>query len=424
MKLWLHIAARNLWRNKRRTLLAVGALALGVGIMIDVLAFLNTMKGVQTVQVVYGQLVALQVHRKGYVANILSNPLELDFEDTSELRQKVQSIKGVKAMTPRILFNGMISVPPDLANDPNAEEQTSFLNITAIDPLAEKNVCPTIYDWIIEGRMLANDQARELIINAEVGKSIKTHVVPEGDPVPDESQWPVIITSDRDGAMNGEALLPVGHLGSALPGDRRIAYVPIQVVQRLLRMEGRVTEYAISLNSLDDLEQVQQELQKTLGPDFEVHRWDELLPFIKNIQKTATYFFNIVTSIFMVIVLLGILNTMLMNVMERIREIGTMMAVGVRRSKLVLLFVMEGITMGTVGGLCGIALGLVGMLLINAAHFHIPAPASNVWFLIQLGVSGQQILQSMLLTVVGSAVASLWPAIHASKLLPVEALRG
>ena len=146
--------------------------------MVDVLAFLNTMKSIQTVQVVYGQLGALQVHRKGYIANILSNPLQLSFEDQPTLRKKILEIPGIKELSPRIQFNGMISVPPTPPSpDAVEEEQTSFLTITAIDPSLERNVCPTVYDWIVKGRMLGSVGARELVINGEVADSIKADVV-------------------------------------------------------------------------------------------------------------------------------------------------------------------------------------------------------------------------------------------------------
>src|SRR5690349_4380984 len=105
------LAGRNLSRNRRRTVISLVALIVGVGAMVSLRGFINGQQRAILDNVVSGQLGSVQVHREGYFANILSSPLTLDMEDTPALREKIRAVRGVKAVAPRIQFGAMISTP-------------------------------------------------------------------------------------------------------------------------------------------------------------------------------------------------------------------------------------------------------------------------------------------------------------------------
>jgi putative ABC transport system permease protein len=213
-----------------------------------------------------------------------------------------------------------------------------------------------------------------------------------------------------------------GTFASVTPNDRRVGFVSLGLAQRLLRMEGRVTEYALSLEKGADPAAVKRALEQRLGADYEVHTWEERIPFITDLVETQTRIFDVVSNIVLLVVLLGIVNAMLMSVLERIREIGTMLAVGMRRRNIAQLFLLEGVVLGAVGGVLGVGLGLVLVWWMSTAGIELPAPGARVASVIHPSVEARFVLRVLASAVLGSALASIIPARRAAALRPVEAL--
>lgn len=419
MNTFVKLALRNILRNRRRSALAFTALVLGVAVMVLLRGFVTAIETIEMAGTVYGQTGALQVHRTGYFKNIEGNPLQLDFADSDELRQKVLAVKGVTALSPRIQFSGMYS-PAESQDKVDGPVKTKFFSARAFDPQLEKPVCPRLFEWVVEGRMFSSNTAAELVLTTELGEGTE---LAEDDAAPRPIEtWPAVIALDRDGSTNGEPVLTVGKLGSALPGDRRFAFTNLGTAQKLLRMEGRVTEYAVAIDKLANAPRIKDELQAALGPEFEVQRWDEVVPYIESLAATENFMFNLITSIFLIVVLLGVLNSMLMNVLERTREIGTMMSLGFKRAQIVKLFVIEGTLLGFFGGLVGVTLGVAGVFVFQKSGVHLNAPGSEIDFVLYPDVTLLFLVRALVSATVGSAIATLWPARRASGLRPVEAL--
>jgi len=214
----------------------------------------------------------------------------------------------------------------------------------------------------------------------------------------------------------------VGTLASATPNDRRVGLISLAAAQSLLRMEGRVTEYGLDIDLSQGLERTRDAVAAALGPDFEVHTWEQRIPFVKDIVETQDFVFGIVSGIFLFVVLLGVVNAMLMSVLERVREIGTMLAVGMKRRQIVSLFIGEGVVLGVIGGTLGALLGFAWVSYMNAKGLSIPAPGAKVPSLLRPDVDLLFVGRAVLQATIGAAIASLWPAWRASRLRPVEAL--
>ena len=163
-------------------------------------------------------------------------------------------------------------------------------------------------------------------------------------------------------------------------------------------------------------------LRASLGPDYEVHTWSELFPFIKSLTGTQDFIFSIISGVFLTVVLLGIGNAMRMSVLERTREIGTMLAVGMRRRQIVKLFLTEGLVIGAIGGALGLTLGFLIVQFLGEHGISLPAPGASAPSMIRPFISMKFMVGGFLGTPVGAAVAPLWPAWRASRLRPVEAL--
>jgi putative ABC transport system permease protein len=418
----LSLAARNLSRNRRRTLISLAALVVGVGAMVAFRGFINGQQRVILENVVFGQLGAVQVHKEGYLANVQGSPLSLDLADSPELRRRLASVPGVTGVAPRLAFGGMLSMPDaEGAQGDEGAGKTTYLQLTGYEPEAEPKVTPTRLTWLGQGAFPSAVDVPELLLNADMARSLGAGVMDAKAPPP-ETTWPALLAADRDGALNGEAVRISGTLVSATPGDRRVGYVPLGLAQRLLRMEGRVTEYALAVERLEDAPRVRDAVRAALGAGYEVHTWDEVFPFIANILKHSDFLFSLMSSVFLLVVLLGIVNVMLMNVLERVREIGTMLAVGMRRRQVVALFLTEGALLGLVGGTLGVLVGGAVTLYLHQRGVLLPAPGATADSIIRPFVPLTYLLRSVALTTLGAALAALWPAYRAAQLRPVEAL--
>lgn len=423
----LKLAARNLARNRRRTAISLVALVVGVAAVVMLRGFINGQRQSILSNLVEGQLGAVQIHRQGYLENVLSSPLTLDLEDSEELRRKIRAVPGVKAVAGRIQFAAMLSTPdaPVGEREPTLAERgiSAVLIATGVEPQAERLVCPRRQEWLGQGRMLPSADSDEVMLNAEFAASLRAVPLPPGAPRPPIEQMLALLGQDRDGLQNGENVVLGGTILSATPGDKKVGWVPLKTAQRLLRMEGRVTEYVLSVEHLEDAPKVRDAVSAALGPGYEVHTWDQIFPFIRELTGTQDVVFGIVTLVFLVVALTGVVNAMLMNVLERVREIGTMLAVGVRRRQVVQLFLLEGLVLGALGGAFGVGLGFAAVQWMHQVGLELPAPGATTPSVIRPFVSFGYMGLSWLLATVGSGVATLWPALRASSLRPVEALQ-
>src|SRR5688572_26196733 len=128
----LSLAARNLLRNRRRTAISLVALVVGVGAMVGLRGFINGQQRVILENLIFGQMGAVQVHKTGYLANVQGSPLTLDLADSEELRRRIASVPGVAAVSPRIAFGGMLSLPDAAgASEEEGAGKTGFLQLTA-----------------------------------------------------------------------------------------------------------------------------------------------------------------------------------------------------------------------------------------------------------------------------------------------------
>lgn len=422
----LKLASRNLRRNRRRTAISLVGLVLGVTVMVGLRGFINGMQRMITDNIVHGQLGSIQVHKRGYLDNILSSPLTLDMEDSDALRKKMLEVPGVAAVAPRINFGAMLSTPDKAVSDgrelrDDEKGKTAFFMALAMDPALEERVVPRRKTWL-EGSMFSDAAADELVLNADFATGMDARLTARAQRPEDVAQWPALLAQDRDGTLNGANVTVGGYLASALPGDKKYGFVPLKTAQAVLRMEGRVTEYAISITPGADVDVVARGLQEALGPDYDVKAWHELVPFMKDLMGTQDKIFSIVTNIFLFVVLLGVVNAMLMSVLERVREIGTMLAVGTRRRQVMTLFLLEGAVLGALGGVLGVLLGSALVMWMSHKGIPLPAPGSTVASIVKPFVSGAFLVRSLLFATVGAALASLYPAWRASRLRPVEAL--
>ncbi len=396
------LALRNLGRNKRRTLVTGLTIAFGVFAIVFLQSFVNALLRNIVEVSVESKVGAVQVFRSGYLGS--DDPLKMTFLDTPELTAKIRSVPGVAAVAPRLDFDGMLS---------NGSEGTMF-SATAIDPAREYAVCPRRATYLAKGSKPLGPKVEDAIL---VGRTLVDSL--------DASEGASLVmqAAGVHGGVNALDVTVQGFLRTTHPSEsKRATTVTLAFAQKLLRMPGAVSHYVVGVHDVDRLDQVAAHLRTALGPGFQVTTWRDLDTTNAGRAKIMRGLMAMVTVILFLLVLTGVVNTMLMSVYERIREIGTMLAVGVRRRQIRLLFVCEAVFMALGSALGGSALGALVVHLIGRGGFtHAFGPNEPVTY--YPAVSTGFLLTVVLLAVLGALVAALYPAWKGSRLHPVEALR-
>jgi len=401
----LQLAYRNVTRNRRRSVLAASAVFFGVFALLTIRGVLNGVQLAQRLAMVERYTGALQVHKKGYMAQVLGSPMRFAFVADEALLARLSAVPHVTGVTRRLVFGGMLN-----ANDTNA-----MALITAFDPDAEFKVCPRRREDVSTGSTLSAQEPNGLLPAAALVRRLNWK---PGQPA-------ALLTNDVDGVFNALDVTLRGTSGLPnVPGvEARTMMMTLAAAQQLLRTDNRVTELALGLDDQKHLRAVEAAVRVAVGPDYEVHTWEDLAPQLLQEEHNQEIIFGVFVGIFILAALLGITNTMLVNMLERIREIGTMLAIGARRKRILTLFILEGLLLALLGCFAGMAVALSLVAWLHHVGIHLKFIGGGILHIYPF----TNPLQAGALTVlcgVGAVVASYFPASRASRMSPVRALMG
>jgi len=406
----IKIAIRNLLRYRRRTILTASLITIGVVFVLVFVAISGSFKTMMIGQVTDSFLGHIQIHKKGYVASIDSLPLTMNLNSTAieKIQKIISEIPEIEAFSMRIKFGGMFS---------NFVETTN-IRLNGIYPDKEINTVPLLPTRIKEGSRTI--KKGELFVPELLARGMKVKV---GDPI-------VIVATNRDGSVNGKQLRVGGIIESATGPGGRDGYIHIEDAKEILRLkELEISEIALRLTDFKFLDQVFTKLNDTLSkeltkqgkPAFEIHTWEKLSPFY-NIARMIDVMTFFIRLMLIAIVLISIMNVMIMAVYERIREIGTIAAIGTMPQKILYMFVLEGFSLGVFGALLGDLLGLLIIYVLNIAGITFNFGRQTDLILSPV-VDPMEMAVISIIVVVISVIASLQPAFKASRLEPINALR-
>ena len=407
------IAARNLLRYKRRSLLTVSLIAFGVLFVLVFVAVTASIKDFMIAQITKSYLGDLEIHRGGYVASIESLPLNLNLAPAavSRIETTLRGIKDIEAYSERIKFGALFS---------NFTETTN-IRINGVYPEQEFATCP---------QMLSRISAGEKSVHAlDKGKILVPKLLAQGFGAK-VGDTVVVVATNRDGSVNGKTFLVSGILESATGPGGRDGYINFDDAKEILRMTGNeVSEIAVSVKSIGRVEEIAKSVREGLGlgqknqkgGGIEVHTWSQLSPFanIANMIDVMTFFIKLML---IAIVLISILNVMIMAVYERVREIGTIAAIGTLPRKILSLFLVEGFCLGLTGAIVGVlaGLGIIFGLNFTKITFNFGQATGLV---LAPTISPIEVVMASLMVIIVSVLASLQPAYKASRMEPIEALR-
>ena len=408
----LKMAVRNLARFRRRTFLTATLVTLGIVAVLLFIATAGSFKTMMVGQFTDAVLGHLEVHRKGYVASIDNLPLNLNLRPA--MVQRVEQVLGkletVEAYSERVKLGAMFS---------NFTETTS-IRVNGVDPDKEIATTPLLPGRMIEGgKEGALLKQGEILIPTLLARGMKVTV---GDTI-------VLVATNREGSVNGKTFVVRGVLSSISGPSGRDGYIHVDDARQLLRMqEPEIAEIAIRLKDPAQLDRVYAQLGAELSgvtgkegmPVLEVHTWADLSPFasiVRMIDLLAVFIKVMLVSI----VLVSVMNVMMMAVYERIREIGTISAIGSPPRRILSLFLTEGLLLGAGGAALGTAISLAIVYALNVwkVHFSFGQQQDLV---LSPAVSAADVLTVVAMVVVMALLASLQPAWKASRMDPVTAL--
>ena len=408
----LIMAWRNVWRNWRRTVIAVIAIALGLTL---ILIFDGLLGGMD--EALHGKQVRLQgghvqVHAPGYREKMNRSPL-LPLDNPDALVQAAQAQPEAVAVAQRIKTSGMVS----------SREGTVPVAIIGIQPEQETPAVSMVAEKVVDGRYLQGDDDDVVLIGAALAERLDVGV---GDRV-------TLVGRATHQQMRRRTMTVAGIYDLDIKAiEEAQLYLSLQEAQTLYDLREQATEIGIYLQGVGQEAEVVERLQPVM-PGYEVDAWDTLDPTIKELMAIEDQVMGAFGLIILSIAGIGILNLMLMAVFERTREIGILGSMGLKRWETMVLFLLEGVLIGllgavigcVLGGVIGAYLGRVGidmMSLYGADLSDISAFMGLLGDRLYFRIGVDVFLQRALTVAIIAALASLYPAWQASKQEPAEAL--
>ncbi|WP_180130037.1 FtsX-like permease family protein [Rhodoferax sp. BLA1] len=408
----LKLALRNLLRYQRRTLLTALLIMLGVVALLLFVAAAGSFKQTMVGSITDSMLGHLQVHRKGYTASMDNLPLTMSLQPKAvgSIEEILKADPAVLAYSKRVKLGAMFS---------NFAENSN-IRLNGIDAAAEDAAVPALRQRISDGNKTGLlVEPGKVLVPELLARGMKVKV---GDSV-------VLVATNASGSVNGKTFVVGGILeGITGPGGRD-GYIDIKDARELLRMDKEeVMEVAVRLKDISTLSVAQKRLNTALDtirnkedkPATELHTWAELSPFA-NIVKMIDLMTFFIRIMLVAIVLVSVMNVMLMAVYERIREIGTLAAIGTQPRKLMAIFLSEGLLLGLAGALAGVALSYAVVVALNL--WPVVFSFGREQITLHPTLVGVEVLSVLGLAVLVSGLASLQPAWRAARMDPIQALR-
>ncbi len=401
----LLMAWRNIWRNKARSMVIMLSVAIGLLAGIGVLALYKGMMKSRVRTVIDSEVAHLQLHHADFKKDY--HPAYL-LPGANALLQKVQSYPEVKMAVPRSLAQGMLVTTTGSAG----------VQINGVVPQLEYGASH-LREKLIAGDGFHEAKKNEILIGKKLADKMKLKT---------GSKLVLTFTDTADNLVSSAFRVAGIYQSGNAPLDEANVYVLLTTLNELLLTGDAFHEIAILLNRDEDLQAVQEKLRSAY-PSLLVESWKEISPETELMVKTVDEYSYIIMIVILVALAFGILNTMLMSVLERTKEIGMMVALGTPRLSIFLLVLLETVFLT----IAGTPIGLLAAYLITG-HYQKHG--------LDLSGMGKDMMASfgfdttiypsfpwekliiILILVVGTALLScLLPALKALRLKPVEALR-
>jgi putative ABC transport system permease protein len=408
LKTFMMIGWRNMWRQKRRSLVVLSSMALGIFAMIISIGFINGITVQMVDNIISTSLGHIAIHKKGFQDSM---KLEYNFYPDKRIYGILQRDKTITAFAPRVKVQGMA----------RSSESSRGILAVGIDPEMEKKVSKIFFYTIKKNgsRYLSDPSADEVLISRSLAEKLNLYL---GDKL-------VVMIQDKHNEIVGVGLKVIGFYET--PDDTFNKYVIFTGIKKLQEITGlgrNISEITILTRSKDDVGRVKKYLINAIDrKDLEVLTWKDMAPNLVssiNLMDTMMYIFFM---IIFVTVVFSVANTLIMSIMERFHELGVMKCIGTRPSQIFFMVVFEAINLGVVGLAMGIIIGVPLVLVMGHTgldlSFAVEAlrkwrVGSTIYPLLRF----KDLIAATLVVFITTVVASIYPAAKAARIKPFEAL--
>ena len=410
----IKLAARNVFRNRIRTLITLAAIAFGSVSIIVAGGFFEDTFMLMRESAIHGQYGHIQIHAKGFADHGSSAPFDYLIENPDTVIKKLGSLDHIKLITPRISFSAMVSTGDNsvavYCQGINPDEEKILSSIDNIKRAA-------LGLSMEKGSNLTGKDRFSVILGRGLAKSIG---VKPGDSI-------VLLANTVGGSINAFDMTVKGTFFTSFKEfDDRALRMPIDIAKQLIRTDG-IQTLVVVLDKTSNTSVVKNEILNTIKSRhmaLEIRTWKQLADFYnKTVELYGRQFF-VLKLIITIIVVLSIFNTINMAIWERTREIGTIMAMGYKKMDIMKLFLAEGMILGLLGGIAGIIAGIAAARIISFFGIPMPPPpGATVGWTAFIKVVPDLLVSSMIISVSASLLSSFYPAFKASNMVITDALR-
>jgi putative ABC transport system permease protein len=400
------MAWRNIWRNKMRSIVIMFSIAIGLFAGIAVLALYKGMMKSRVRIAIDAEVGHIQLHdsnfKKDYEPKFVIN-------NGNGVLKTIRDIQGIKLAASRSITNGMLATATGSAG----------VQINGVIPEQEYKVSQ-LQQKIIEGNLFDSARKNEIMVGKKLANKMKLKT---------GSKLVLTFTDTSGSIVSGAFRVAAIYQSANAPLDERNVYITMYDMNALLTTGNAFHEIVLLLNKDEDVQVVKEQLQQKFSA-YQVESWKEVSPETDLLVKTTDQLSYILMTIIMFALAFGIINTMLMAILERTREIGMMVALGTNKLKIFLLVLLETIFLTLAGTPLGI---IVGWLATNYYSKHgLDLSGMGKEMMSSFGYStiiypefpADKFLGVMVIVFATAIISCLFPAIKALRLKPVEALQG
>lgn len=404
--MWIiKLAWKNLWRNRSRTLISVAAVFFAV--VLSTIAeslkqgvFENLVKNVVSFYTGY-----IQVHKMGYQQEQI---LDNSFEDESRIKDAIKSSNNIRVLAPRLEGFALAS----------SEALTKGCLIIGVDPALENDITG-LKARLVTGIYL-NNRDTGVMVSEGLAKRLKISL-----------QDTVVLIGQGYHGATAAGKYPVKGLlrfGSPQLNDK-LLYMPLPVAQEFFSAQQFITSYVLSLHSDKDLNRTAKQVNKQIGDQYEVMTWEELMPDIKQHIQTDSNNMKVVQGVLYLLIFFGIFSTLLMMMLERKFEMGMLVAIGMKKLKLVQLFLTESVLTVLIGCIAGLIASIPLVYYLKKYPIKIGGETAKAYerfgfeAIFPTSTSSSIFLSQALAVLIIGLVLSLYPVYKVIRLNPVTAMK-
>ena len=400
----LKIAWRNVWRNKLRSLVVITSMVLGLWSGLFTIAMSNGINEQRVKSAIDSYLHHIQIHNPSFEYNLDINK---SIKDPLKIVKELENNNLVKGYSSRIIISAMAS----------SAHGAEGVKIIGIDSKNESQFSD-ISKNIIKGSYFTKIKSKPALIGKKLAENLKLDI---------KKKLSFTFVDDKGDLQRIKFKVEGVFKTSSSIHDSGNVYVKKEDLSQLLINKSIVHEVAILSNNIDDSDILKAELQN-LFPKNKVETWRDISPELGSVQELMIWFFFIFMSIILVALSFGIANIMLMAVLERKRELGMLMSVGLNKTKIFLMILFETIFISFISLPAGITLSYLmisyyGKVGIDLSIVSQGLEAFGMKSIVYTDLPLDYYIKITILTLFVTLISSLFPARRALKLDPAEAVR-